>query len=136
MVVYGSLDAFKAVIEQAKAVLAESDARPNIGAKLTLAGPEDEPLPFDRDVADILEQYQISRDQWRKETIGGELAAVTFARLIDEVDDKVRETVLKIPAPEVYSANLALKQVLSNRHLGLKLLSKWSEEQAPHLGGI
>ena len=110
--------------------VAESDARPNIGAKSTLAGPEDEPLPFDRDVADILEQYQISRDQWHKETIGGELAAVTFARLIDEVDDKVRATVLKIPAPEVYSANLALKQVLSNRQSGLKLLSKWSEEQA------
>ena len=54
------------------------------------------------------------------------MAAVTFVSLIDQVDDKAREAVLKIPAPEVISANLALKQVLSNRQSGLKMLNRWS----------
>ena len=128
-VVYGSLDAFKADIEQARAVLAELDQ----AAKLPLdisqseaAEPETEPLPFSQDVADKLEHYCISRDQWRKETLGGELAAVRFSELIDQVDGEARQAVLKIPAPEIFSANLALKQVLSNRPSGLEMLGRWS----------
>ena len=99
-------------------------------AKPTRAGPEVEPLPFDQDVADKLEHYCISHDQWRKLVLaedGAEvLAAVVFTNLIDQVDDKAREAVLKIPAPEVISANLALKQVLANRQSGLKMLNRWS----------
>ncbi|MDP7280916.1 MAG: hypothetical protein QGG39_13675, partial [Candidatus Poribacteria bacterium] len=91
------------------------------------ADAEVEPLPFSQDVADKLERYRISRDQWRRYTVGGTLAAVTFASLIGQVDDKVRTAVLKIPAPEIFSANLALKQVLSNRQSGLKMLSRWIE---------
>jgi len=127
VVVYGSLDAFKADIERARAVLAEQDSLRNFaGAKPTRTGPEAEPLPFSQDIADKLEHYCISRDQWRKDTVGGELAAVTFVSLIDQVDDKAREAVLKIPAPEIFSANLALKQVLSNRQSGLEMLNRWS----------
>ena len=58
------------------------------------------------------------------------MAAVTFASLIDEVDDKAREAVLKIPAPEIFSANLALKQVLANRPSGLKMLNKWADNSS------
>ena len=90
------------------------------------ADAEVEPLPFSRDVADKLEHYCISRDQWRKETLGGELVAVRFSELIDQVDGEARQAVLKIPAPEVFSANLALKQVLSNRRSGLEMLGRWS----------
>ena len=90
------------------------------------ADAEVEPLPFSRDVADKLEHYCISRDQWRKETLGGELVAVRFSELIDQVDGEARQAVLKIPAPEIFSANLALKQVLSNRQSGLEMLGRWS----------
>ena len=90
------------------------------------ADAEVEPLPFSRDVADKLEHYCISRDQWRKETLGGELVAVRFSELIDQVDGEARRAVLKIPAPEVFSTNLALKQVLANRPSGLKMLGRWS----------
>jgi hypothetical protein len=168
-VVYGSLDAFKADIEQAEQTsgsqmtnvtsdplkpeqvyppeLVEETGDPQMtnvqnespateqdqGVKLPLdisqteaADPEVEPLPFSRDVADKLEHYCISRDQWRKETLGGELAAVRFSELIDQVDGEARQAVLKIPAPEIFSANLALKQVLSNRRSGLEMLGRWS----------
>jgi hypothetical protein len=90
------------------------------------ADAEVEPLPFSRDVADKLEHYCISRDQWRKETLGGELVAVRFSELIDQVDGEARRAVLKIPAPEVFSTNLALKQVLANRPSGLEMLGRWS----------
>jgi hypothetical protein len=174
-VVYGSLDAFKADIEQARAALAAEIANLDLGRpeknsaklqslsrseaaekldvsaryvneakkiqrespehfdkvksgelSLQQADPEVEPLPFSRDVADKLEHYCISRDQWRKETLGGDLVAVRFSELIDQVDGEARRAVLKIPAPEVFSTNLALKQVLANRPSGLKMLGRWS----------
>ena len=141
VVVYGSLDAFRAEIEQARTVLDGREQLPvksqkvrqdpviefPVDAKPPVAAADDEPLPFSQDIADKLRHYCISRDQWRKDTVGGALAVVTFASLIDEVDDKVREAVLKIPAPEIFSANLALKQVLANRPSGLKMLSRWIE---------
>jgi hypothetical protein len=129
VVVYGSLDAFRADIEQARVVLAEQDQSPfsDFDVKPTVVAAEVEPLPFSQDVADKLKRYRISRDEWRKDTVGGALAAVTFASLIDQVDDKTREAVLKIPAPEVFSTNLALKQVLANKQSGLKILRRWVE---------
>jgi hypothetical protein len=132
-VVYGSLDTFRADIEQARVVLAEQDQslKKGFDVKPTIAAAEVEPLPFDPAVADKLEHYRISRDQWRKYTVGGTLAAVTFASLIGQVDDKVRTAVLKIPAPEIFSANLALKQVLSNRQSGLEMLSRWADNSPP-----
>ena len=143
VVVYGSLDAFWADIDQARVVLGERE-QPSaksqkvrqdpvvqlpVDAKPTVADPEDELLPFDQDVADILEQYCISRDQWCKETIGGESVAVMFAELIDQVDDGVRAAVLEIPKPEIFSTNLALKEVLNNEWsgAGLGMLRKWAE---------
>jgi hypothetical protein len=132
-VVYGSLDAFKADIEQAEQTSASqmtnvtSDAlKPEQVGQPASADAAVEPLPFSRDVADKLEHYRISRDQWRKETLGGELVAVRFSELIDQVDGEARRAVLKIPAPEVFSTNLALKQVLANRPSGLKMLGRWS----------
>jgi len=168
-VVYGSLDAFKADIEQAEQAsaslqhgsrgvgkkvesqpvtsLSEQVYQPELVEETSdqqitnvtsgslepeqegqpaSADAEVEPLPFSRDVADKLEHYCISRDQWRKETLGGELAAVRFSELIDQVDGEARRAVLKIPAPEVFSTNLALKQVLSNRRSGLEMLGRWS----------
>jgi hypothetical protein len=159
-VVYGSLDAFKADIEQAEqtsdqqitnvtsgSLKPEQKGQPQLvdstgdqqiaNAKTWSPEPEQvgqpanadaevEPLPFSRDVADKLEHYCISRDQWRKETLGGELVAVRFSELIDQVDGEARRAVLKIPAPEVFSTNLALKQVLANRPSGLKMLGRWS----------
>ena len=100
VVVYGSLDAFKADIEQARVVLAEgfldetstknhqtlyhSTSEKQLSeAKPTGADPEVDPLPFDQDVADKLVHYCVSRDQWRQDTVGGESAAVTFSSLID-----------------------------------------------------
>jgi len=132
-VVYGSLDAFKADIEQVEQASASQIANAKNGSLVPSqegppanADPEVEPLPFSRDVADKLEHYCISRDQWRKQTLGGELAAVRFSELIDQVDGEARQAVLKIPAPEIFSANLALKQVLSNRPSGLEMLGRWS----------
>jgi hypothetical protein len=129
VVVYGSLDAFRADMEQARVVLAEQDQslKKDFDVKPTVAAAEVEPLPFSQDVADKLKRYRISRDEWRKDTVGGALAAVTFASLIDQVDDKTREAVLKISAPEVFSTNLALKQVLANKQSGLKILRRWIE---------
>jgi hypothetical protein len=106
---------------------AKNDAlKPEQEGQPANADAEVEPLPFSRDVADKLEHYRISRDQWRKETLGGDLVAVRFSELIDQVDGEARRAVLKIPAPEIFSANLALKQVLSNRRSGLEMLGRWS----------
>jgi hypothetical protein len=140
--VYGSLDAFKADIDLAEetsgsqitnvtsdALNQEQDQAAILRGDISrseAADPEAEPLPFSQDIADKLEHYCISRDQWRKETLGGELAAVRFSELIDQVDGEARQAVLKIPAPEIFSANLALKQVLSNRPSGLEMLGRWS----------
>ena len=127
IVVYGSLDAFKADVDQARAEPAEQDRSANFSeANSPSDAAEVEPLPFDQDVAEILEQYRISRDQWPKVTLGGELVAITFAGLIGQVDDSVRAIVLKILKPEIFSTNLALKQVLDDRTSGLKMLGRWS----------
>jgi hypothetical protein len=124
------LDVSDKYVREAKKIQRESpehfDKVKSGELSLQQADPEVEPLPFSRDVADKLEHYCISRDQWRKETLGGELAAVRFSELIDQVDGEARQAVLKIPAPEIFSANLALKQVLSNRPSGLEMLGRWS----------
>ena len=140
-VVYGSLDAFKADIEQAKtgepaAKIGEvktstdftSDSE-QYEVEAVAADPEAELPSLDPDVIDVLERYRIPRDQWRKDTVGG-LAVVTFASLIGQVDDEARGAVLQIPSPDIISTNSALRQVLVKRQSGLDMLDAQSKFNA------
>ena len=137
VVVYGSLDAFKADIEQAKtgeqaAKIGEvktstdftSDSE-QYEVEAVVADPEAELPSLDQNVIEVLERYRIPRDQWRRDTVGG-LAVVIFVSLIGQVDDEARGAVLQIPSPDIISTNSALRQVLVKRQSGLKMLNRWS----------
>ena len=163
-VVYGSLDAFKADIEQAREIINQRESRqgsnqykPKNGKSTSqnqldevkkppneqvVADPEAQPLPFDQAVADKLEHYRISPDQWQRLVLAGDgtevFAVEVFADLIGQVDDEAREAVLRIPEPNVISTNIALKRVLADDQIGFKMLGDWSGSDAvsfpPHLG--
>jgi len=155
-VVYGSLDAFKADIEQAKEIINQRESRQGRRTDLTsyrqsdeakkspvekaaeaeavVADPEAKPLPFDQAVADKLELYRISPDQWQRLVLAGDgtevFAVEVFADLIGQVDDEAREAVLRIPEPNVISTNIALKRVLADDQIGFKMLGDWSGSDA------